>query len=335
MSLSSFPGDLDTWTTKVDNTDDVDDDHINKLQDAVDALEIKVGKNSSAVITTLDYLLKNTASESPGHKHYLADGAKDITASAAEVNLIDGSVAGTAVASKALVLGANKNVDTLVIADSGLKLGAGAGTAITSTAAELNVLDGAVLTDHCILLGNGTGVPIGALGAAGNGQIPIGSVGADPVIANITAGTGISITNGAGTITITAAFVGSAMPSVTAASSGYSEAVLAADTERHQFTTGYLKVKQITINRPGTYTVVFQLSGDESGDAYAKIYKGGGAYGSEQHAVGSSYELKAENLAFAAGETCELWGKSASGTCHLQCFRLYCNDSLWGNVDTD
>lgn len=61
---------------------------------------------------------------------------------AAELNLLDGAVGGTAVADKALVLGSSKNVNTLVIADSGLKLGAGAGTAVTATAAELNKLDG-------------------------------------------------------------------------------------------------------------------------------------------------------------------------------------------------
>ena len=61
---------------------------------------------------------------------------------AAELNLLDGAVGGTAVADKALVLGSSKNVDIIVIADGGLKLGAGAGTAITSTAAELNILDG-------------------------------------------------------------------------------------------------------------------------------------------------------------------------------------------------
>lgn len=69
-----------------------------------------------------------------------------VTSTAAELNLVDGSVAGTAVASKALVLGTNKNVDTLAIADSGLKLGAGAGTAVTATAAELNILDGVTST---------------------------------------------------------------------------------------------------------------------------------------------------------------------------------------------
>jgi hypothetical protein len=61
--------------------------------------------------------------------------------SSTELDLLDGAIAGTAVASKALALGATKNVDTLVIADGGLYLGAGAGTAVTSTAAELNILD--------------------------------------------------------------------------------------------------------------------------------------------------------------------------------------------------
>lgn len=63
-----------------------------------------------------------------------------VTASAAELNLNDGAVAGTAVASKTLALGADKNVDVLAVAD--LKLGAGAGTSVTATAAELNKLDG-------------------------------------------------------------------------------------------------------------------------------------------------------------------------------------------------
>ena len=59
----------------------------------------------------------------------------------------------------------------------------------------------ATLTDHGILLGSGTGA-ITPLGAASNGQLPIGSTGADPVLATLTAGTGITVTNGAGSITI-------------------------------------------------------------------------------------------------------------------------------------
>ena len=41
----------------------------NNVQDPIEALEIKVGINSSAVVTSLDYLLKNSSSTNPGHKH--------------------------------------------------------------------------------------------------------------------------------------------------------------------------------------------------------------------------------------------------------------------------
>lgn len=43
------------------------------VNDAVTALETKVGVDGSAVTTTIDYKLKNTASISPGHKHVTAD----------------------------------------------------------------------------------------------------------------------------------------------------------------------------------------------------------------------------------------------------------------------
>ena len=55
------------------------------------AIETKIGIDSSAVTTSLDYLLKNSASSNPGHKHTLANGATDITASAAELNILDGA----------------------------------------------------------------------------------------------------------------------------------------------------------------------------------------------------------------------------------------------------
>ncbi len=56
-------------------------------------------------------------------------------------------------------------------------------------------------TDGGILLGSGTGA-FTALGVATNGQIPIGDNSTDPVLATITAGGGIGVANGAGTITI-------------------------------------------------------------------------------------------------------------------------------------
>jgi hypothetical protein len=64
----------------------------------------------------------------------LAIGGADVTSTAAELNLVDGSSAGTIVNSKAVIYGASGEVNgtTLQIA----------GSSITSTAAELNLVDG-------------------------------------------------------------------------------------------------------------------------------------------------------------------------------------------------
>ena len=58
------------------------------------------------------------------------------------------------------------------------------------------------ITDHSIMLGSGTSA-VTPLGAATNGQLPIGSTGADPVLATLT-GTAnqIAVTNAAGSITL-------------------------------------------------------------------------------------------------------------------------------------
>jgi hypothetical protein len=83
---------------------------------------------------------------------------------------------------------------------------AGAGTTET-LGGTLVVANGgtgrATLTNHGILVGAGTSA-ITQLGVASNGQLPIGSAGADPVLATLTAGANITITNGAGSITIAA-----------------------------------------------------------------------------------------------------------------------------------
>jgi hypothetical protein len=82
-----------------------------------------------------------------------SDTGTAVTATAAELNLLDTAEAGKAVASKALVLGANKNVDTLIIADGGLRLGDGTGTAVTPTASEINLLVQGVAAGYKIARG--------------------------------------------------------------------------------------------------------------------------------------------------------------------------------------
>ena len=82
----------------------------------------------------------------------------------------------------------------------------GAGTGAITSVATLGVNKGgtgaATFTDGGILLGSGTNA-ITALGAAANGQIPIGDGATDPVLNEIDGTTNeIEVTNGAGTIQV-------------------------------------------------------------------------------------------------------------------------------------
>lgn len=75
---------------------------------------------------------------------------------------------------------------------------------VTGTLPVANGGTGATtLAANAFILGNGASA-LNALGAGTNGQLPIGRTGLAPVMANLTAGSNISITNGAGTITIAA-----------------------------------------------------------------------------------------------------------------------------------
>ena len=56
---TSFPTGLDSYSDEEDNTDYVCASHFNDLQDAVNALENKVGADSSATDTTIDFKVNN------------------------------------------------------------------------------------------------------------------------------------------------------------------------------------------------------------------------------------------------------------------------------------
>ena len=59
------------------------------------------------------------------------------------------------------------------------------------------------LTANALIIGN-AGAPFTTLGAATNGQIPIGRTGLAPILSTITAGSNITVTNASGSITIAA-----------------------------------------------------------------------------------------------------------------------------------
>lgn len=109
-----------------------------------------------------------------------------------------------------LTIDAGDSVPTSFVTDSGtatpsfnvLNVVGGANIA-TSGSGNTVTVKVAGTTNHSLQLGNASG-SLTSLGVATNGQLPIGSTGNNPVLSTLTAGAGISIVNGAGSITISA-----------------------------------------------------------------------------------------------------------------------------------
>lgn len=121
--------------------------------------------------------------------------------------------------------------------------------AVNITSAGLVRYDGAgtftavTLTNHSVLIGAASnGITSLALT---NGQLAIGSTGADPSAATLTAGAGVSITNGAGSITISAT------------GGGLTWTVVTGTTQAAAVNSGYIanNAGQVTITLPATSAV--------------------------------------------------------------------------------
>ena len=78
---TNFPNSIDQIQNPVatDNTATVSHagQHSNE-NDAIESLETKLGVDSSAVTSTIDYKLKSSSSVNPGHKHSLASAISDV-----------------------------------------------------------------------------------------------------------------------------------------------------------------------------------------------------------------------------------------------------------------
>lgn len=130
-------------------------------------------------------------------------------------------------------------------------------------------------TDHSILVGSGASA-FTAIGAATDGQLPIGSTGNDPVLATLTAGTNISITNAAGSITIN-----------NTATAGIPWSEITGTSQAAAINTGYVanNVALVTVTLPDTAALgsVVEVVGKGAGkfkiaqNAGETIYFGGSA----------------------------------------------------------
>ena len=102
---------------------------------------------------------------------------------------------------------------------------------------------GVTVTQHAVLFGAASNGITSQL--LTNGQLPIGNTGADPTAATLTAGTGVSITNGAGSITIAAT------------GGGLTWSVVTGTTQSAAVNNGYIanNAGQVTVTLPATSAV--------------------------------------------------------------------------------
>ena len=152
----------------------------------------------------MSQLYTGTNSGKAGLEMTEVDGAPDVSG-VSKITVSNGTLTDDGNGDVTLTTGGGgAGVDSIAFGTTGLTPAA-ATIGVVAVAGTLVVANGGTgattLTDGGPLLGSGTGA-ITALAQPTNGQLLIGSTGADPSLATLTDGAGITITEGAGSITI-------------------------------------------------------------------------------------------------------------------------------------
>lgn len=300
---TNFPTSLDSLTNPTASDKLNSPSHSTQhatINDAVEAIEAKLGVNGSAVTGTIDYLVKSASSSNPGHKHTLANGATDVTATPTELNYCGGvtSAIQTQITARALK-GANTDITSLGGLTTPLSVAQGGSGRATTTA-------------YAVICG-GTS-----------------ATGANQSIASVGTAGQVLTSNGAGALPT---FQSTTLYGVYTASDVL---LLSADTERTTTSEAYFKIKEVRVIYTGTYRIKFDIkSGSAGTNAYGRVYKNGVAFGTEQANSTTSYVTKSEDLAFSAGDLISLYIKAGAVgggmTIASQNFRLY-GDKVIDNV---
>jgi hypothetical protein len=113
--------------------------------------------------------------------------------------------------------------------------------------------------------------------------------------------------------------------------------IQSADTERTHGNTTPTKVKEIQVALAGVYRVKFDLKHDVATyEAIARIYKNGGAEGTQRSNSTTSYVNYSEDITLAAGDLLQLYAwVGAISNAYVRNFRIYCGDELINTVNTD
>lgn len=189
---TNFPSSIDSFPAPGPNLNSNPHSsmHVNEA-DAITALETKVGVNSSAVASTLDYLLKSSSSVNPGHTH---------TASAVSglppIVISDGSDGTATISSGTTTLTRDMYYQTLSVNGTGILATAGYKVFVKATC-TVNGTSGAAIQNKGGNGANASGATGGAGGAvAGTGSTTAASIGGGAGGNGGTAGNGVAGTAG-------------------------------------------------------------------------------------------------------------------------------------------
>jgi len=173
---TNFPISFDSYLTLTDNTDDVLASHMNDRGDAIEALETKVGIDSSVVNTSFDYFLKHASGAYRTHTHNGTSDDGSATLSPTTINAF--TLNGKLTAGANEIEGSNFDINggtidgitDLAIVDGG--------TGASTAQAAINALAGAV-TSNRVLRADGANISLAqvVLTSDVSGTLPLANGG--------------------------------------------------------------------------------------------------------------------------------------------------------------
>ena len=179
------------------------------------------------------------------------------------------------------------NTTTHPVSMGGTGLTTGTSGGVLYFLAATTIGSSALLAADTIVLGGGAGAAPVSAGAMTNGQLLIGSTGAAPVVAALTAGSNVTITNAAGSISIASTAVSAATQAEMEAASSTTVYASPGNTQHHpgvakgwvsfEITGSILashNTTSITDTGPGDWTIVWGT--DFSGANYGVQFTYGG-----------------------------------------------------------
>jgi len=205
-----------------------------------------------------------------------------------------------------------------------------AGIAMTSTEAELNILDGCTATTAELNIIDGVTATTAELNYVDGVTSDIQT----QLDAKMTGSSNLSDVDNASTSrtnlglgslsTLSQLSSPDELPDYTAG--GF--LVHSVDTVRTATTTSPQKIKEITVAKGGTLTVKFDLAHTSGGQtAYGQIYVNGSPSGTLRSVAGTAYSTFSESIAVSTGDLLQLYSYTPSTTANVKNFRIYKDDN--------